>query len=270
MTVPAGPAPAEGRRSRLWPSIVMLVVGVVAGIAGIVLFVVMGLAGILGATAHRAPTTVAITCQVGDYDVYQYIGIQSSGTGGTVSGGGQVTMTASDVEVTGPSGGRVAVADADGSETITLGSSSYQNAVRFHAGTPGVYLVRVAAVQPSSIVVAPSLGSQFLRAAPWLVLAGAGGLLVVGGVAWLIVAIVRRRRVATTDPWGGPAPPLAPGAVPPGPWLPRNYDPFPAPGPPPGAPPNPGPPPPAQAPPPTPPPPAPPVPTAPPAPPSPT
>ena len=135
-----------------------------------------------------------------------------------------------------------------GSETITLGSSSYQNAVRFHAGTPGDYLVRVGAIQPSSIVVAPSLGSQFLRAAPWLALAGFGGLLVVGGVTWLIVALVRRRRVDRPDPWDGPTPAMAPGTVPPGPWLPRNYDPFPAPGPPPGAAAEPAPPPAAQPP----------------------
>jgi len=229
VTLPAESPPASvaGRRPRLWPSIAMLVAGVAVGVTGVVLFVVVGLDGILGASAHPAPATVAVHCQVGDYYVYQRVGTARSGTGLPVSSPGRVTI--SHVSVTGPSGARVNVWVGDGSETITVGPTSYENAVGFHAVVPGVYRVRVAGVIPTSIVVAPSVGSQFLRAAPWLGLAGAGGLLAVGGAVWLIVALVHRRRVGRIDPWGGPPPPIPPGAVPPGPWLPRNYDPFPAP-----------------------------------------
>ncbi len=236
---PPAPAPMAGRRPRLWPPIVMLVAGVAIGIAGVVVFFAVGLEGILGATAHQAPTTVAIRCQVGDYYVYQQVGTGRSGPGITTSSPDPLTLTTAQVAVTGPSGGRVETWRGTGAETIALGSISYGNAVGFHAAVPGRYLVRIAEVHPSSIVVAPSLGDAVLRAAPWLGLAGAGGLLAVAGTAWLIVALVRRRRVGRIDPWGGPPPPLAPGAVPPGPWLPRNYDPFPAPAPPRPAPPSP-------------------------------
>jgi hypothetical protein len=217
----------------------MLVVGVVAGVVGFALFIAVGLSGILGAVAHQAPVTLTVQCQVGDYYVYQDTGTRQSAGGTSVTTSGEVTMTTADVRVTGPDGNRVATFTGSGAETITIGSAQYADAVGFHASTSGAYLVRIAAVTPSSVVVAPSVGSQFLRAAPWLALAGVGGLLVVGGVAWLVIAIVRRRRTDRPDPWGGPAPPLPPGAVPPGPWLPRNYDPFPAPPPAPPAPPPP-------------------------------
>jgi hypothetical protein len=225
-----GPAPAVPnlpvpRRPRLWAPISLLVVGVAVGVAGLVLFLAVGLSGLLGATAYRTPATVAIRCQVGDYYVYQQVGSRQSGPGYSYTHTGLITLTPGDVVVAGPDGNQVATWAGNGSETITEGSVIYSDAVGFHADTAGTYRLRITQSAPSTVVVAPSLGSQFLRAAPWLAMAGGGGLLVIGGVVWLVITIVRRRRIDRPDPWSGTGPP---GFVPPGQWYPYPPPPPPA------------------------------------------
>jgi nitrate reductase gamma subunit len=175
-----------------------------------VLFTVVGFAG-LGGHVYQAPVTIAVQCHIGDYYVYQHVGSHVSGPGFSFSHSGLSTLTPNEVRVRGPEGARVATWGTNGSETITKGSWAYVGAVGFHAGTLGNYQVHIAAVSPPAVIVGPSLGSQFVRAAPWLIMVGVGGLVAVVGLVVLIVCLVRRSRQSRIPPYvGGP----------PNPWVP--------------------------------------------------
>ncbi len=210
--LPTAPGLPSPRQPRLWPAITTLTVGAVCAFVGLMLFAVVGLAG-LGSPVDEAPATVTLECHVGDYYVYQHVGSQISGPGFSYSHSGFPTLKPDQVQVRGPDGAPVATFATGPSETITKGSWIYVNTVGFRADTPGNYEVRIAAVSPPAVIVAPSLGSQFVRAAPWLILVGIGGLVGITGLVLLIVSLVRRgrqRRVALY-PWGPPnpwAPPL--------------------------------------------------------------
>ena len=222
------------------PGVVVPIIGVVIGVVtaaiGIVVFFVAGVSGILDSQVHLAPVTVTINCHVGDYYVYQRTGSQQSVPGFSESRFGPATLTPSEVQVTSPGGGPVATWTGNGSETITSGSYLYTDAVGFHADTAGRYTVQIADVTPSAVIVAPSIGSQFASAAPWLGLTGVGGLVAIGSAIWLIVAATRReklRRQASGPPaaaWGYAYPPGPPGYV----SYPVTYQ-SPYPSPPPGA-----------------------------------
>jgi hypothetical protein len=233
--VPVAPVTARPEpRRRLWPPIVVLAVGAVLAGVGVVSGLLVGFGPAFDAPVHGAPVTVTLHCDVGDYIVYQ-----ATGSGTFPSGNPAGTELApGQVEVTGPDGSAVGTGPVNGTESITRGTLVLVGVVGFHAGTAGTYQVRITPEAPTRVVVAPSFGAMFLRALPWLALAGIGGLAVLGGGAWLIVAVVGRRRTPQADDWAGYPAPAGYPAVPPGPWLPRNYDPFPAPHPPPGAPPT--------------------------------
>jgi hypothetical protein len=174
-----------------------LVVGAVCAVVGFLFFGVVGFAGLFGNHVFQAPVTISVKCHVGDYYVYQDVS--------SFSRSGLPTLTSHLVQVRGPDGTRVATWPTGGGETITEGSSSYVNTVGFHAGKPGTYRVHIAAVSPTGVIVAPSLGSQFVRAAPWLIMVGVGGLVAIAGLVVLIVFLVRRGRQNGIPPYvGGP------------------------------------------------------------------
>ncbi len=166
-------------RPRRWPATTTLIVGAVCAFGGLMLFAVVGFAG-FGNHIYRAPVTVVLECHVGDYYIYQHVGSQA----------GFPTLKPYQVQVRGPDSANVATFSTESSDTITRGSWTYLNTVGFHAGISGNYEVRIAAVSPPSVIVAPSVGSQYVRAAPWLILVGLGGLVGVAG----LVSLVRRGR----------------------------------------------------------------------------
>lgn len=210
---PTPPGSKVTRRPRIWPSITALVTGGVCAVVGLVLFAFVGFAGLAGSPVLQAPTTVIVHCHVGDYYVYQHVGSQVSGPGFSFSQSGVPTLTPPLVQVRGPDGARIATWSTGGGETITKGSWTYLDTVGFHAKTPGAYLVHIAAVRPPAVIVGPSLGSQFVRAAPWLILVGTGGLVAVVGLVVLIVFLVRRGRQTGIPPYyGGPPNPWVPPA----------------------------------------------------------
>jgi hypothetical protein len=180
------------RTSRLWPGIVVLSVGFTCAVVGLVLFFVIGFRGLIGAPTYRVPAVVTVNCHEGDYYVYQHTGSQESWPGFSYSSNGAPTLQPDNVIVTGPDGSRVGTWSGNGSETITEGSWIYSNAVGFHASGDGDYQVRVTSVPPTRVIVGPSLGSQFLHAAAWLILFGFGALITITGLVLLIVASVRR------------------------------------------------------------------------------
>lgn len=179
-------------RARIWPAITMLTVGVACAFAGLMLFNVVGFAG-FESPLYQAPITVA-RCHVGDYYLYQHIGSQVSVPGFSYSHSGSPTLKPSEVDVRGPDGSRVATFVPGSSDTITKGSWIYFGTVGFHAETPGTYEVHVSDVSPPDMIIAPSIGSQFVRAAPWLIMVAIGELVAVAGLVVLIVRAVRRGR----------------------------------------------------------------------------
>ena len=199
------PGPDDTRRPRIWPAITTLAVGAVFALVGLILFAFVGFSGLLRSHVYRAPVTVSVNCHVGDYYVYQHVGSQVSGPGFSFSHSSPPTLTPYQVQVRNPSGSRVTTWATNGSETITQGSSIYADTVGFHVGTSGIYRVHIAAVSPPAVIVGPSLGSQFVHAAPWLIMGGVGGLVAVAGLVVLIVALVRRGGQNDDFPYyGGP------------------------------------------------------------------
>jgi hypothetical protein len=190
---PVPPKPAAGRK-RTALALSLLVGGAVCGVAGLVLFFVTGFAGLLGSTVYQAPVRAVVDCRPGDYYVYQQTGTRVSGPGLSFSHDQFPTLTPEEVSVMGP--GRVSVGTwpADGSETITKGSQIFSNAVGFHASVGGEYTVTVTSPSPTAFIIGPSLGAQFVAAAPWLILPAVGWPIAIVGLVLLIVRSNRRRR----------------------------------------------------------------------------
>lgn len=184
----------------------MLIFGSVCATVGFVLFFVVGFVGILNSTVYETPVHVSLQCHVGDYLVYQDTGSSDTGPVIGIAPLGPLAVTPDQVIVVGPSGSRVPTWAANGAETITKNSRTYNGAVGFHAVVAGSYSVTVESARPTSVIIAPSLGNQVVHAAPWLILSGVGMLIAVAGLVLLIVISNRRSRarlqaVAAGAPW---------------------------------------------------------------------
>ena len=203
---------SETRVPKVWPAITLLSVGSACAIAGTALFVLLGIAGLLGLRAHIIPGVVTVDCHVGDYYVYQHTGDHISVPGFSYSNSGFPTLKPDEVLVTGPGGTHPGTWSGDGSETITEGSWIYSNAVGFDVARSGEYSVRIGGSTSSSVIIAPSLGSEFVHAGPWLILLGVGVLIATPGGILLIVVSVRRSRARKSlyYPWRYPTGPNFP------------------------------------------------------------
>jgi len=186
--------PPKIDRPRRWPSIAMLIFGSACVTVGFVLFFVVGVVGILNSTVYETPVHVSLQCHVGDYLVYQDTATSGTGPAIGIAPSGPLTITPDQVKVVGPSGGRVPTWAGNGAETITKNSRTFNSAVGFHAAVAGSYSVTVESARPASVIIAPSLGSQVVHAAPWLILSGVGMLIAIVGLVLLIVISNRRSR----------------------------------------------------------------------------
>jgi hypothetical protein len=90
------------------------------------------------------------------------------------------------VPVVGPTGGVVTTWSGSGSETITKGSEVFSSAVGFHVPVAGKYAITISSAS-TAVIIAPSLGSAVLGAAPWLILTGVGFSAATVGLVLLIV-----------------------------------------------------------------------------------
>ena len=191
---PAAPKASAESRRRTAVALSLLIGGAFCGIAGLALFFVTGFAGLLGSTVYDTPVHVVIHCKTGDYYVYQEVGSQISGPGFSFSHTRFPTLMPQDVVVTGPHEEAVATWSASGSETITKSSEIFSNAVGFHVPVSGPYAVTVSSTSPTAVIIGPSLGTQFVEAAPWLILSGVGLPIALVGLVLLIIESNRRRR----------------------------------------------------------------------------
>jgi hypothetical protein len=198
--------PPKIDRPRRWPSIAILIFGSLCVIVGFVLFFVVGFVGLLNSTVYETPVHVSLQCHVGDYLVYQNTATSGTGPAIGLALSGPLTITPDQVKVVGSNGSRVPTWAGNGAETITKNSGTFNNAVGFHAAVAGTYSVTVESPRPTSVIIAPSLGNQVVRAVPWLILSGVGMLIATVGLVLLIVTSNRRSRahlqaVAAGAPW---------------------------------------------------------------------
>jgi hypothetical protein len=187
------PQQAEDRRHKAL-ALVLLIGGAVCGAIGLVLFAVFAVGGLLDTTVYKTPVHVVVDCRSGTYYVYQANGSQYSGPGFSYSYSGLTTLTPGQVRVVGPNGRPDKAWAASGSDTITKGSTRYSNAVGFDTPIAGNYSVTITPSSPTAVIIAPSLGGQFLSAAPWLIFTGVGFPTAIVGLVLLIRESNRRNR----------------------------------------------------------------------------
>lgn len=181
----------------------LLIAGSAGVVLGLVLFFVFAVGGLLDATVYDTPIHVTVACNTGTYYVYEQAGSGFSVPGFSYSHVGTTTLNPGEVQVVSPTGGLVPTYAASGNETITEGSNIYSNAVGFDVAEAGNYTVTIRA-SSLKVIVAPSLGSQFLDAAPWLIFTGVGFPLAVVGLILLIRESSRRRRAWVPPPGAWP------------------------------------------------------------------
>lgn len=194
MEQPASAPNQEGSRRQRTLAIALLIGGAMGGVLGLALFAVFAVGGLLDTTALKAPVHVVVACSTGTYYVYQQTGSQFSVPGFSYSHSGFPTLTPRQVHVIGPDGRPDTTWSANAAETITKGSTIYSNAVGFEAPKAGDYSVTLTPSSPTTIIIAPSLGGQFLHAVPWLILTGVGFPVGIAGLILLVRESNRRKR----------------------------------------------------------------------------
>jgi hypothetical protein len=199
--IPSAPRP-PGPSLRL--SIVLLVLGAALAVPTMI----VGIVSIVGSAGHTfaAPGPVRIHLGSGTYEVYEDTG--SISIGSSFSPNDDVTITPSDVTVTG-AGGNVEVYDRGTvRESRSSDGDEFVGAVRFTTPSAGDYVVSVRNSQRRMLVARPF--TDTVRAAlGWFALAVLGGLVGAAGIVLLIVGAVRRSRTrnAFTYAYAAPSPP---------------------------------------------------------------
>ncbi|HUS61195.1 MAG TPA: hypothetical protein VMY34_03295 [Acidimicrobiales bacterium] len=178
-------------------SVGLMVAGFALGILGVVLFVLAIVKTVL-APSHDIPGSFQLELSKGQWTVYEHTAHEISGS--TDSSPAQRTsiefprLTNESVRVTQLDTGRaVTLRSASSNETLTQNSDVFSAVMVFDAPDEGRYSVSVDAGLPGQIIVARGFGDTFVRAARWIALMFAGGLLFLLGGVLLIVGIVRRR-----------------------------------------------------------------------------
>jgi len=181
--------------------------GIVLGVFGYVMFYVAD-GGVDPPRSYDLPATVVIQCGVGNYAVFQATS-DVNAVVGTLSNVTRPTLTSDDVRVSGPGGRSVTTWQSNGSQSMPLDGVEYSDVVGFHAAVAGRYVVKIAYVVPSTVIVGPTLGTLFAHAAPWLLFCGAGFLVGFVGAVILLVAAIRKRwsTPAPATDWSAPLPP---------------------------------------------------------------
>ncbi len=189
-TPPGPPAPARGARPGppLAISIVLLVLGVVIFSAGSITVGVSVFRNVTTGNTMTVPGRARFHLSSGNYLIYESVGTSREG-------GGDLSIDAGSVRITGPDGAAVAVNRSTGvTQTITRGNTDYEGAVDFKIDETGDYAFEVLDARPGRALVARSLGDTFRRALPWILIGGVGFVAAVAGLVMVIVGSVRRKR----------------------------------------------------------------------------
>lgn len=192
-----------------------------AGLATIGVAVAAGVGGFANSLSTIgqpwvAPGSTTQELSKGSYTVY----VQGSGG-----------VSALSVQVTGPAGEMPVSANPTG--TLTLGTTEFSSVAGFTAPQDGSYTITVDG-DGQTMVVGPELGSTIGKAFMWVAVAVFGGILVLAGAIWLIVALVSGSRNPQPAAMGPGVVPLStatqmphaqPAAPVPGSWYPDPEDP---------------------------------------------
>ena len=183
---PAAP-PLRGKGT-LITGVVLLILGLVAVIAGIALLAgtATSLLSQIG-TPQTAPTSFTRQLDGGTtYAVYE----ATDGGSGTTEDPFLGDVQATDITVKGPNGDVPVTSTGDQVNTVGDGKQLFAEVATFNPPTTGSYTIDISTTG-SLVAVAPSLSSVG-KAAIWLALIGLGGLLAVIGIILLIVGAVQR------------------------------------------------------------------------------
>ncbi len=207
-----------------------MVAGVVIGVVAVVFFVLTIVKTVL-APAHDIPGQFQVELAKGRWTIYQHTGRELSGA--TDSSPAQRApiefprLTNESVRITGPNGQGIIPRQNSANETITQGTSVFTAAMVFDVETAGRHDFQVTASLGGKTIVSRGFGDTFVRAARWIALMFAAGLLFLLGGIMLIVGIVRRRNTAPPGVPPPPPPPAPPYVAPPAAPPPQQSDPPP-------------------------------------------
>jgi hypothetical protein len=213
---PAGPSsqPLPRRRRRLAgigaAVAALALVWVVVFAVRLVTHIGAPMAQSLTSPVQTTPLDRPMTLEHSEYAVYELTGHTSGGGGVTFSERRSVTVSPSQVTVTGPDGAVLQThGPGFGTETLPRGQDIFTAAVYFTAPASGSYRVQVDSGS-AQVVIARSMSSGLSGARPDLVAVTGGSVTLLIGVVLLIVGLVRgRSRRAVAMPAGAPV--AAPG-----------------------------------------------------------
>jgi uncharacterized protein DUF2510 len=223
MTEPMVAPYAAPRPKRRFPSLrlalIVLFASLAVGVPSTVFFA-RPFVHTFTAPSRFAPSNVTLHLDHATYQVYA-----------EYNGGVFGYTTTPLITVQDDTGSPLAVTGVGPTETITRGGVSYRGIARFDVPTAGDYTVRIRSDRSFRYVLARSFESTFHQAAPWLAPMVLGGMGVVTGVVFLIIALVRRPSPAPAGGgWyapqaGQPAAPPVTGSLPVAGWYPDPQQP---------------------------------------------
>lgn len=160
-----------------------MVLGVVLSVAAVVEVTLPLVHLVHEAPAVATPGSARLHLTSGAYRVFEPTRVVT----------GTVSLHAADVTVTGSPGDPLRVAAVAPDETITRSGQAFTSAVGFSVRATGDYEVTITA-QPGQVLVTRSLADALRSRIVWLAAIPVGGLIFLGGLVQLILALVRRRR----------------------------------------------------------------------------
>jgi hypothetical protein len=167
----------------------------------------------LTSPVQTTPLDRPMTLEHSEYAVYELTGHTSGGGGVTFGDNRSVTVSPSQVTVTGPDGAALEThGPGFGTETLTRGHDIFTAAVYFTAPAPGGYRVQVDGAS-AQVVIARSMSSGLSGARPDLVAVTGGSVALLIGVVLLVVGLVRGRPPRAVAPTGLAPSTLAPSAI---------------------------------------------------------
>jgi hypothetical protein len=186
----------------------LMVLGAAFGVLSVVMVTLPLLRLVRDAPSVTTPGSVTLELHKGLYKVFEATGTATAGPapGASVSSSGGATISATDVNVSGPDGRPVPVSDSRADEGITRGRRHYSSAVAFRASTPGSYTVRIAAARGDALI-SRSLADAVRTRVGWLAGIPVGGLLFLVGLVLLVVGVLRRSKARKAARSGSPRAP---------------------------------------------------------------
>ena len=182
----------------------LMVLGAALGVLSVVMVTLPLLRLVRDAPSVTTPGSATLYLHKGLYKVFEPTGTATAGPAG-VSSSGVTTISATDVNVSGPAGQPLPVSDSRADEVITRGRRHYSSAVAFRVSIRGSYTVRIAAARGDA-VISRSLADAVRSRVGWVAGIPVGGLLFLIGLVLLVVRIARRSKARKAALSGYPPP----------------------------------------------------------------